>query len=284
LQGSFTDMVQYIHLLSNAGVGLPTDLWVPATGAVPPQRSQQYSVGIDKKVGNGSWVFSAEGYYKRMTDLIDYQTGVNFIGNTDWQDLVEKAGVGWSRGLEFLVRKNTGRLTGWLGYTLSKTERKFTGINFGRPYPYKYDRRHDLSTALIYTLSPHVELSAAWMYATGAAITFPEAVYYAPSATQLGFWDLNQGQDLDVIVDYGGRNNFRLPAYHRLDLNVRVYKKVKWGETFWNFGVFNVYNRRNPYFLFLRADYAKDPDSPVIKVRRMSLLPILPEVNFGFKF
>ena len=122
------------------------------------------------------------------------------------------------------------------------------------------------------------------MYATGTAITFPKAVYYAPFATQLGFWDLNQGQGLDVLIDYGSRNNFRLPAYHRLDLNVRLYKKVKWGETFWNFGIFNVYNRRNPYFLFLRADYADDPNSPEIKVRKMSLLPILPEVNFGFKF
>lgn len=284
LQGSFTDMVQYIHLLSNAGVGLPTDLWVPATGAVPPQRSQQYSLGIDKKIGQGKWVFSAEAYYKRMTDLIDYQTGVNFIGNTDWQDLVEKGGTGTSYGLEVLLRKNLGRFTGWLGYTLSKTDRQFDGINFGEAYPYKYDRRHDLSTAVIFTVNDHIELSAAWMYATGSAITFPEAVYYAPSSTQLGFWDLNQGRDLDVIIDYGSRNNFRLPDYHRLDLNLRLYKKVKWGETFWNFGIFNVYNRRNPYFLFLRADYADDPNSPVIKVRRMSLLPILPEVNFGFKF
>jgi TonB-dependent Receptor Plug Domain/CarboxypepD_reg-like domain len=284
LQGSFTDMVQYIHLLSNAGVGLPTDLWVPATGAVPPQRSQQYAVGLDKKFGNGGWVISAEGYYKRMTDLIDYQTGVNFIGNSDWQDLVEKGGVGWSRGLEVLLRKNAGRFTGWLGYTLSKTERQFTGINFGERYPYKYDRRHDLSTAFIFSVNAHVELSATWMFATGTAITFPEAVYYAPSASQLGFWDLNQGKDLDVIIDYGSRNSFRLPAYHRLDLNVKLLKKVKWGETFWNFGIFNVYNRRNPYFLFLRADYSKDSNSPEIKVRKMSLLPILPEVNFGLKF
>lgn len=284
IAGSYTDMVQYIHLLSNAGVGLPTDLWVPATGVVPPQRSQQVSVGIDKGFGQGAWSVSLEGYYKDMTGLIDYQTGVNFFGNADWQDQVEKEGRGWSYGLEFLVRKQRGRLTGWLGYSLSRTDRQFPGINFGEVYPYKYDRRHDLSTALVYAINPQMDLSANWLYATGNAITFPEAVYYSPTSSQLSFWDLNQGQGLDVIIDYGGRNSFRLPAYHRLDLNLSMKKKTSWGERRWNFGIFNVYNRRNPYFLFLRADYSSDPNSPSIKVRRMSLLPILPEVNLELKF
>jgi outer membrane cobalamin receptor len=284
VQASYTEMVQYIHLLTNSGLGLPTDLWVPATGAIPPQRSRQVSLGMDKKILNGGWSFSIEAYYKEMRDLIEYQTGVNFLGNTQWQDLVEKGGTGLSRGLEFLVRKSKGRLTGWLGYTLSKTDRQFTGINFGESFPYKYDRRHDLSTALIFNVNDRMDLSANWMYATGNAITFPEGVYYGPSAPLLGFWDLNQGDDLDVIIDYGDRNSYRLPAYHRLDVNLRIHRKLKWGETYWNFGIFNVYNRRNPYFLFLRADYSEDPNTPAIKVRRMSLLPILPEFSFGFKF
>lgn len=284
LQASYTQMVQYIHLLSNSGVGLPTDLWVPATGSIPPQQSRQYSLGVDKNLPLKGLKFSAEGYYKQMNNLIDYQTGINFLGNTDWQDLVEKEGVGWSYGLELLLKKNTGRFKGWIGYTWSKTERQFSTINFGAIYPYKYDRRHDLSVAMIYELNDHMEFSANWSYGTGAALTFPEGVYYAPSSPLLGFWDLNQGQDLDVIIDYGSRNNFRLPAFHRLDINFRVYKKYPKIETFWNFGIFNVYNRRNPYFLFLRADYSDNPSSPEIKVRKMSLLPILPEINFGFKF
>jgi hypothetical protein len=219
-----------------------------------------------------------------MRDLIDYQTGINFIGNTDWQDLVEKNGQGWSYGGEFMLRKSAGKFNGWIGYTWSRTERQFQTINFGEVYPYKYDRRHDFSIAMILEINDKMEFSANWTYGTGAAQTFPEGVYYAPSSPLLDFWDLNQGQDLNVIIDYGSRNNFRLPAYHRLDLNFRIHKKYPKIETFWNFGIFNVYNRRNPYFLFLRADYSVDPNSPEIKVRRMSLLPILPEVNFGFKF
>jgi hypothetical protein len=284
IQAAYTDMVQYIHLLTNSGLGLPTDLWVPATGAVPPQRSRQVSLGIDKRIPYGGLSLSVEAYYKQMSDLIDYQTGVNFLGNTDWQDLVEKGGTGKSYGLEVLLRKNTGRFTGWMGYTLSRTDRQFAGINFGQPFPYKYDRRHDFSTAIIFKINERMDVSANWMFATGNAITFPSSVYYAPSSPLLGFWDLNQGQDLDVIIDYGSRNSFRLEPYHRLDVNLSLHKPVKWGQIFWNFGIFNVYNRRNPYFLFLRADYSTDPNSPAIKVRKMSLLPILPELNFCFKF
>ncbi|MFN8395949.1 MAG: TonB-dependent receptor [Bacteroidia bacterium] len=284
LQASYTEMVQYIHLLSNSGVGLPVDLWVPATGSVPPQRSRQVSLGFDKRFLKDGWLFTAEAYYKEMRDLIDYQTGVNFLGNTDWQDLVEKGGLGWSRGIEIFLRKTRGRVTGWLGYTLSKTDRQFSGINFGQRYPYKFDRRHDLSTAVIFRATDRISFSANWVYATGNSITFPEAVYYAPSVPLLGFWDLNQGQELDVIISYGSRNSTRLQDYHRLDISMSITKPSKWGEYFWNVGIFNVYNRRNPYFLFLRADYSEDPNSPSIKVRKMSLLPILPEFNFGFKF
>lgn len=283
-QAAYTQMVQYIHLLSNSGLGLPTDLWVPATGSIPPQRSRQFSVGIDKRTADNVWSFGIEAYYKEMRDLIEYQTGVNFLGNSDWQGLVEKGGKGWSKGIELLIRKQTGRLTGWVGYTLSRTDRQFPGINFGQVFPYKYDRRHDFSTAMIFKVNDRIDLSANWLYATGNAVTFPKAVYYAPSSPLLGFWDLNRGQDLNVIIDYQSRNSFRLPAYHRLDINLSIHKKISWGEIAWNFGVFNVYNRRNPYFLFLRADYSADPNSPAIKVRKMSLLPILPEFNFALKF
>lgn len=284
LTGSFTSMVQFIHLLANSGVGLPTDLWVPATGAIPPQRSLQYTAGFDKTFKKLGLELSVEGYYKDMKDLIDYQTGVNFMGNNNWQALVEKDGVGRSYGVEFFLRKTTGRFGGWIGYTLSRSERQFENINFGQVYPYKYDRRHDVSVVARWKLTKHIDLSASWVYGTGIAISFPDAVYLAPTSPAYGFWELNDGRDLDVIIDYGTRNSFRLPDYHRLDLNMRVHKKVKWGETFWNFGIYNVYNRRNPYFLFLRSDYSNGSGSPEIKARRMSLLPILPEVNFGFRF
>ena len=136
----------------------------------------------------------------------------------------------------------------------------------------------------MYELNEHIDFSANWVYGSGSAITFPEAVFYAPTSPLLGFSDLNDGETVGVIVDYGERNSFRLPAFHRLDLNMRIRKPVRWGEIFWNFGVYNAYNRQNPLFLFLRADYSSDPNAPEIKARKMSLLPILPEVNFGFRF
>jgi hypothetical protein len=284
---SFATMVQYLHLLSNSGVGLPTDLWVPATSRIPPQSSRQFSLGLEKRWSSrtsGDFRFSLEGYYKHMDSLIDYQTGVNFLAGRDWQDIVARGGEGWSYGLEAFLQKMTGRWRGWLGYTLAKTERRFASINSGLAFPYKYDRRHDLSAVLIFAPNHRLEFSANWVYGSGTAITFPEAVFYAPSSPLLGFGDLNDGESVGVIIDYGDRNSFRLPAFHRLDLNMRIHKKRKWGETYWNFGVYNVYNRQNPLFLFLRADYSADPNAPEIKARKMSLLPILPEVNFGFRF
>lgn len=281
---SYSRMTQFLHLLSNSGVGLPTDLWVPATANIPPQNAEQFSLGVSKRFPKAGVEFSIEGYSKAMDSLIDYQTGVNFLANRNWEEIVERAGTGRSYGIEFFLQKATGRWRGWLGYTLSRSERQFAEINFGNVFPYKYDRRHDFSAAFIYEINARWEVSANWVYGSGAAITFPEAVFFAPSSPLLGFSDLNDDQAVGIIIDYGERNSFRLPAFHRLDLNVRLHKDVAWGELYWNFGVYNVYNRQNPLFLFLRADYTNDPNNPEIRARRMSLLPILPEVNIGFKF
>lgn len=281
---SFSTMTQYLHLLSNSGVGLPTDLWVPSTDKIPPQNSRQVGIGLEKRFPKSGFELRIEGYYKLMDSLIDYQTGVNFLASRNWEDVVERGGEGKSMGLEVFLHKSTGRWRGWLGYTLAKTDRQFENINFGNVFPYKYDRRHDFSAVVLFALNERIEFSANWVYGTGSAITFPEAVFYAPSSPLLGFSELNDGETVTVIVDYGERNSFRLPAFHRLDVNMRVKKEVKWGEVFWNFGVYNVYNRQNPLFLFLRADYSLNPDAPEIKARKMSLLPILPEVNFGFRF
>jgi len=284
LEANFSSMVQYVHLLSNAGVGLPTDLWVPATSRIPPQKAFQAAVAIERDFKRLGIEWGIEGYLKSMTQLIDYQTGINFLGSNDWQNLVETDGVGLAYGLEWFMRKHTGRFTATVGYTLSRSTRTFPTINFGNEYLYKYDRTHDLSIAAQFDLNSRMSLSAAWVFGTGNAITFPLSVRYAPTSPLLGFWDLNEGPNLDVIIDYGERNSFRMPPYHRLDLNYNVNwkgKKVEWNL---NFGVFNAYNRRNPYFLFLRADYANDPTAPEIKARKMSLLPILPSLNLGLKF
>lgn len=283
-EGNFTRMVQYVHLLTNAGVGLPTDLWVPATKRIAPQTAYQASIGMEKAFKNLNLELGIEAYGKELRNLIDYQTGINFLGVNDWENLVETGGEGRSYGLEFLLRKHTGRFTATLGYTLSRTTRRFETINFGKEFLYKYDRTHDIAAAAIFRATDRLSFSAEWIYGTGNAITFPESVRYAPTSSILGFWDLNEGPNLNVIIDYGDRNSFRIPSYHRLDVNATYTWKRSWGEWTLNAGIFNVYNRRNPYFLFLRADYSNDPTSPEIKARKMSLLPILPSINLGCKF
>lgn len=284
IYGGFSTMAQNLHLLSNSGVGLPTDLWVPATDRIVPEQSMQWYFGMDKSFSGPGLQIGLEGYFKDMKNLIDYQTGTNFLGDVNWQDRVEKEGIGKSYGLEVFLRKTTGRIRGWLGYTWAKTDRQFPSINFGNVFPYKYDRRHDFSAVMIFEVNDKIELSANWVYGTGTANTFPEAVFYSPSNSALDFWSLNEGEEVNVVIDYSERNSFRLPAYHRLDVNFKYHRPTKWGELFWNFGLYNAYNRRNPYFLFLRADYSEDPNAPQIKARKMSLLPILPSVKFGVKF
>jgi hypothetical protein len=284
IEGNFTRMEQYVHLLTNAGVGLPTDLWVPATKNIAPQTAYQAALGLEKEIPSLKLELGLEVYGKELRQLIDYQTGINFLGSNNWEDLVETGGKGSSYGLEFLMRRHTGRFTATLGYTLSRTTRQFPTINFGKEFLYKYDRTHDLAAAAIYRVSERLSVSAEWIYGTGNAVTFPEQIRYAPTSSLLGFWDLNEGPNLNVIIDYGDRNGFRMPAYHRLDVNCTYTWKRKWGEWTLNAGIFNAYNRRNPYFLFLRADYSNDPSTPEIKARKMSLLPILPSINLGCKF
>src|SRR6478672_11199632 len=181
LKGSYASMMQFIHLLSNSNVGLPTDLWVPATKKIKPQRSYQYAAGFAKSLKNNTYELSVEGYYKEMKDIIDYLDGANFVGQgTNWEDKVAQ-GKGWSYGAEFLIQKKKGKYTGWIGYTLSWTNRQFAEINFGHPYPYKYDRRHDISFVNLYKVSNKLDVALTWVYGTGNAISLPLQSYQATS-------------------------------------------------------------------------------------------------------
>ena len=141
-------MTQFIHLLSNVGIGLPTDLWVPSTARIKPQQANQVAIGFAKTY-KSQYEFSLEGYYKKMTNLIEYKDGASYLEiEGDWQDKVATNGHGKSYGMEVLVQKKTGRVTGWVGYTLSKAVRQFDELNFGKEYPYKYDRRHYISVEI----------------------------------------------------------------------------------------------------------------------------------------
>jgi hypothetical protein len=273
LKASYASMMQYIHLLTNAGLGLPTDLWVPSTADIKPQSANQVALGLARNF-QSNYEVSIETYYKKMYNLIDYKEGTSFLDvQTDWRDKVSTGGKGESYGAEFLFQKKTGKVTGWIGYTLSWTNRQFNDLNFGKWYPYKYDRRHDVSVALTHTWNERMDFSAVWVYGTGNAITLPTATYQGESAGgYVSYYNRS-------LYYYGDRNSFRMRAYHRLDLSFSFWKTKKNTRSKWTIAVYNVYSRRNPFFMDLTYD-----DIGKRKFVQYSLFPIIPSVNYTFKF
>ncbi|GAA4004286.1 TonB-dependent receptor [Hymenobacter fastidiosus] len=275
LKAAYARTTQYIHLLTNSGIGLPTDLWVPATARIKPQRAQQLSIGAARTVRfrDADYELSFESYYKPMQNLIEYREGTSFLGTTDsnWEDKVT-SGQGWAYGAELFLQKKTGRTTGWIGYTLAWSKRRFTELNQGRIYPYKYDRRHDMSLVVIHTFSPTLTLSGTWVYGTGNATTLAEGRFnLGPAGT---------------YEDFGSRNGYRMRAYHRLDLDLSHTKKKKWGEVVNSFSLYNAYSRRNPYYIYFQQGY-EDQNGNVEEessFRQMSLFPIIPSFSKSFKF
>jgi hypothetical protein len=294
LKGSYAEMYQYIHLLSNTGIGLPTDLWVPVTDNIKPQRSEQVALGIVKDVEKKKLSFSFEVYYKRMNNVIAYKEGASFIVFNDaasaaqenWEEKVT-VGKSWSYGGEFLVQKNAGRLTGWIGYTLSWTPMQFDSLNFGKKFYSRYDRRHDFSIVAFYKISERLSLSGSWVYGTGNAITLAGGEYDAyannpslgPNPT--GFNYNNRGTFYPGF-DYGQKNNFRMSSYHRLDLGIQFHKEKRWGERTWEISIYNVYNRMNPFYYYFGTKSSNGKDYGVLK--QVTLFPVLPSFSYNIKF
>ena len=277
LKASYSSMTQFIHLLTNAGIGLPTDLWVSSTARIKPQSANQVAVGLAKTYKR-QYEISLEGYYKKMNNLIEYKDGASYLNvEGDWQDKVVTNGHGRSYGLELLLQKKTGSITGWLGYTLSKTTRQFDELNFGKTYPYKYDRRHDISLALTHTWDKRRDFSLVWVYGSGNSITLPGAVY--KSITNVSDPRVSYTQP---VYYYGDRNSYRMDSYHRLDLSFSWWKDTKWGQRKWTLAIYNVYNHRNPFYV----DIVRDPTPFTSKNKfvQYSLFPIIPSVTYSFKF
>jgi hypothetical protein len=273
---SYVQMAQFVHLLTNAGLGLPTDLWVPSTDKIGPQESWQVAAGYFKNLGYGL-EFSAEAYYKNMEGVIEYEDGASFLNTSeDWQEKVT-AGEGRSYGLELLLHKKTGRTTGWIGYTLSKTERRFDEINFGEWFPFRYDRRHDISVTAVHKLTERIDLSGTWVFGSGSFITVPSQRY------QHSFTVINDSnyQYGGLFLDhYESRNNFQMRNYHRMDVGINFNKPKKWGERTWNISIYNVYSRLNPFYMDISYNYDKQQN----QLRQFSLFPIVPSVSYRFTF
>jgi outer membrane receptor for ferrienterochelin and colicin len=266
IKASYAQMNQYIHLLTNSGIGLPTDLWVPVTKKVLPQQAQQVATGVAYNLKN-NYEISVEGYYKKMNNVIEYAEGASYLDVTgNWEDKVEM-GKAWSYGAELFLQRKKGKTTGMMGYTLSWTNRQFENLNFGNKFPYRYDRRHDLKAAIVHKLSKRVELSADWVFGTGQAITLPTEKYVD-----------NNGNE---ILVYKERNGFRMSSYHRMDIAASFTKVKKKHTRTWIWSIYNVYNRRNPFYIYLGTkDVA--PFNPVFK--QVSLFPFLPSFTYQFKF
>jgi len=293
-KASYAQMNQYVHLLSNTGLGLPTDLWVPTTDRVAPQQSRQVAIGLAKDLEKPALTLTLEGYYKKMGNILNYKEGASFLSingenanELSWEDNVT-AGKGWSYGAEFLIHKKTGRFSGWIGYTLSWTKWQFPELNFGKTFYPRYDRRHDLSVVGIYELSKRITLSATWVYGTGNALTLPMASFTGVKDNFFQRFASSGGRSSvswsgDQVNEYGEKNSFRAEPFHRLDVAIQIHKKKKRYERTWEFGLYNAYNRRNPFFYDISTEKLSNGNTKTT-LKRYSLFPVLPSVSYNFKF
>jgi len=276
IKTSYTMNYQYLHQISMASVSLPTDVWMPSTAFIKPQVGHQVSLGVFKNFVQNMFETYIDAYYKHMNYLTEYKDGLDFSSLQVNSDQILTQGKGYSWGIEFFLQKNRGWFTGFVGYTLSYTKRNFTELNNEDWFWAKYDRRHDVSISLNFEIIRNkLSVAAVWIFASGNTMTIPVGYNFFSG---------------NIITEYSERNAYRLPPYHRLDLSVNWnIVKRKHFETGLNFSIYNVYNRKNPFFIFYETTTNFDPDAnpPIFdmttKAYKMSLFPIIPSINWNFK-
>ncbi len=285
-KAGYAAMSQYIHLLSNNSISLPTDLWVPVTKRITPMKSHQVSAGLFYNLMD-KLDLSLETYYKTMDNLIEYKDGATFLGSTTgWEDKV-CMGRGWAYGVEFLAQKSFGKTTGWLGYTWSKSERQFNKpgqeLNDGNVFPAKYDRRHDVSLTMTHKFSDKFDLSGTWVYSTGNCGTLALQNYIGQSIPFN-----NYGYYYNVLDNVSSRNNYRYAPYHRMDLGVNFHKQKKHGIRTWNISVYNAYNQLNPFIVYPSSSGSFDASTGQWtykkSLKQLSIFPIIPSISYSYKF
>lgn len=283
IKASYNRMRQYLHLASNSTASFPWDLWIPSSTYIPPQIADQVAVGYFRNFADNEIEASVELYYKWMRNQIDFKNGAQLLFNRNIETEL-LYGKGWAYGAEFLVKKNYGKLTGWIGYTLSWVNRQIPGINNGQVYHAKNDRRHDVSIVASYEVKPSLTFSATWIYYTGNAVTFPR------HRTELeGFF----------VPVYSGRNYDRMPSFHRMDLACDLDFKKKKESQRWSHGLnislYNVYGQKNPFSISFvpedqiednvknkPADFGQNPNR--IYAVKQFLFRWVPSVTWNFKF
>ena len=265
LKASYMRTRQYVHLLQNSGTGTPLDLWRPSSFVVKPEIADQIALGYFRNIKDNTYETSAEVYYKRYENLIDYRDFASIILNPQVEgDLV--FGGGFSYGLELFFKKKLGKLNGWIGYTLAASKREFEDINRGEVYSARQDRRHDISIVTIYDFTEKFSASISWVYNTGDAITLPVGKYEV------------QGTTYDL---YGDRNKSRYPSYHRMDVGLTYYaKKTDKFESSWNLSVYNAYNKKNPF----QINFENNENNENLRQVNLTYFPMIPAVTWNFKF
>lgn len=266
IKASYNRNYQYLHILSNSNSGTPTDLWVPSTPLIKPEIADQVALGYFRNFDKNKYKFSVEGYYKTLQNQVDYENGAETFSNPDIEaELV--FGKGRAYGLEFLLEKQKGKFTGWVSYTLAKSERQFDAINNGEWFSARQDRTHDVSIVASYKIIPKLVVSASFVYSTGDAVTFPTGKYYV---------------DGELVNLYSERNGSRMPDYHRMDLGITW--TLKDSDKFYNdlnISCYNLYNRKNAYSITFQESETNPGTTEAV---RLALFGIVPSISWNFKF
>jgi hypothetical protein len=278
LNASFTEMSQYLHLLTNSSLGMPTDLWVASTENIAPQKARQATFGISSQSGNGL-SFGLEGYYKWMDDVVRFDEGVAFLNSkeSNWEDNV-LVGEGKAYGVEFLTQKETGRFTGMFSYTLSWSERKYSELNHGKWFPFKYDRRHDVSVLAEYKFDRKYKttrsISIGFTLQSGNNLSIPDIQTQGVLLPGRDYATYNKSWET-IRYTYDNPNNFKMPAFHHLDIGYNIVKQKTDNKSItWSFSVYNIYNRMNPWYYYKSGD----------QVKQVSLFPVIPSVSFTYRW
>jgi hypothetical protein len=271
VKASYTRNYQFIHVASASSVTMPSDIWIPSTSHTKPQYGDQVTLGYYRNFRDNAFTASVEAYYKGLKNQVELLYGLGAsLQDVSFENSLA-SGKGYATGIEFYFRKQQGKVTGWAGYSLSYSEREFDEINQGKPFPARYDRRHEINMIAGYRFNERWDFSLAFIYATGNAMTIPVQLYLL---------------DGNIMTEYGKTNGFRMPPYHRADVSVNyTFKPKRRFESSMNFSVFNVYNRANPFLIYfdIRGDIARDHELS-ISARQISIFPVMPSISWNIKF
>lgn len=281
IKASYGHMNQNINRLNYSTTGFQNDIWLPPTNIVKPGKSKQGALGFFKTFNNASIELSIEAYYKHLSNLIAFKPGESFFaGNNSWDQKIETNGVGEAQGIELYIQKKEGKLTGWISYTLAKATRQFKNKNNGLSYPFNYDRRHDFSIVGNYPLNEQWNLSGTFIFGSGYPITLAYTEYMVQDVNFSYQQDIgNIFNSFVAIQNYKGINAFRMENYHRFDIAFTYKKKKKNTERIWNFSIYNLYNRKNPFYY----EYILNANGQN-QLYKFSMFPFLPSISYSVKF